>query len=142
MTPASETKLLHAEWTGESLLTFRIPDRKVIGRLREIMEGMAIIPVKARTQSLHKASAATNTGPIEVVLAELKRVLKQDYRETIEDVKEWDGDFDFVVTTSNAHLGALHVLTRLSHPEKGGNIFYGRTIQRVSADTFLLWVDD
>lgn len=140
--PASKAKLLHVKWTGKGLLTFREPDSRAMGRLREIMEGMATVPIRARTQSPHKAPAATNSGPIEVILMELERVLKQDYRETRKDVKQWDGDFDYVVTSSNAHPGAVHVLTRLSHPKKGGHIFYGRTIQRVSAGSFLLWVDD
>jgi len=141
MNPASNAKLLSVEWTGASVLTFREPDRKTISKLRTLMAGMEIVSVRA-TQSPHKPCDATNSGSLEIVLAELERVLKQDYCDTLEDVKEWNGEFDYIVTTFTAHPGALHVLTRLSHPEKGGNIFYGRTIQRVSPDAYLMWVDD
>jgi len=142
MCPANDAKILDVKWTGISLLTFKKPDKHAITRLGALMAGMTVTPVHGNLQSPHKPCDATNSGSLETILGELKCVLKKDYQNTLEDVKEWSGDFDYVVTNSSAHPGSLHILTRLSHPEKGGNIFYGRTVQRVSVDTYLMWIDD
>ena len=126
------------ERLDKSLFSFDIPDSNALQKMRDIIESSEIKPFKKTKSTTHMPEDAIR-GNKEKIFLNLMEVLENDYNENISDE---DINFDYSIFTSSQQPDAIHIKTRLFYPNNEGNIFYGRMIQRVAEDEYLLWVDD
>ena len=69
-------------------------------------------------------------------------LLRADWRKNSFASGNEPWSFDYEVRRDERDSKVLQILTRLFHPEKPGNIFYGRYVQRKKSGSLLAWVDD
>jgi hypothetical protein len=124
------------------LLQFKKPGFHEMRALEAILRDMPPHTPK-RSLSPRSVREAALVGTLHDVMDRLADVLQDDYALNFarRDTKR---TFEYVVTDAGPDEGAVEIWTRLFHPHdaKTGNIFYGRTVRRISADKYRLWVDD
>jgi hypothetical protein len=126
-------------------LRFREPSDEMLDGVRRILRALPVCN-PPRFKKPYTRDRLTVRGDLNRVMAVLKEVLLQDFRENEQECAEWNGGFDYVVVPSDLLHDAVHIKTRLysKDPEhrSQGDILYGRVVERVGADDFILWVDD
>jgi hypothetical protein len=134
----NDIKYIEGKILKDPLLSFNKPDLSVIQQLRALITNLEIKPFRKSELTTHLPCEAIK-GDKEKVTLLLIDALQKDYEENIAD----EGvNFDYYVFKSNQQPDALHIKTRLFHKDREGNIFYGRMIQRIADNEFLLWIDD
>jgi hypothetical protein len=128
-----ETKILNAP-----LFSFEKLDSSSIQHLISLISELPVKPFVQTGLTTHRPEEAISCNKEKAILF-LINDLEKDYKENIEDDEL---NFDYYVFFSNQQPDALHIKTRLFFPNDSGNIFYGRMIQRIDEDQFLLWIDE
>ena len=72
----------------------------------------------------------------------IQDLLTEDMRQNLVASQDEPWTFDYVVLRDARDNKVLQILTRLFDPEKEGNIYYGRSVQRDLKGTYVLWADD
>jgi hypothetical protein len=75
----------------------------------------------------------------------LNRVLEKDFEQNNREAHEWSGSFEYVVMMSELLKGGVQINTRLYPTDRDvgqGGIHYGRVVERVGPDEYLMWIDD
>lgn len=121
------------------LLNFERPEPHILSQIREIACKLKALPFDKK-KCLPRSEAALE-GTIDQILPLLQERLDRDYSENLSEAETAPYLFDYVVMEEAGDESLLRILTRLYHPTEGGNIFYGRTIKRLSNDEYIVWID-
>ena len=137
---------IECRWNGESLLTFKRPTNEIINRLRKLLSELKPKPFRKLKFLPHTLKDVTCKGNLGLIISYLKRVLQKDYKDNCDFLKKEKRGLNFEYIIANYYMqakleGLIEILTRL-YKKDAGNILYGRYIQRISEETYLLWVDD
>ena len=138
MNHANKVRYIESNRIGDSILTFKEPSDDVIEKIGSILESLKIKSFNTSQVTTHSSDEAIR-GNRKEVIGRLKKVLVDDYDDNISDT---DINFDYHIFKSNQQPDAIHIKTRLFYPGNDGDILYGRMIQRIAEDDYLLWVDD
>lgn len=133
-----EARYLQTRFEGRRIFSFTDPDSRSLDRLRQLLLAMQAVPLSdpmRRTLGTQR----TLRGDLDLVLGRLNTLLKED---NIDLSRDNHVNADYEVRTSEALENAMHVNTRLFYPGKGGVVFYGRLVQRVGSDDYILWYGD
>ncbi len=125
---------------GEPLLSFERPCLEVRERLAALL---IELPIEAFRECSTGEFAPENVaahGSLNAVLAALMADLEGDYAENAQEAASWDGGFDYRVFDSIFVPGGAEILTRLYYKRGSGQLYYGRAVQRVARDEYLLWI--
>ncbi len=133
-----DARYLQTRFEGRNIFSFVDPDFRALDRLRQLLISMKAVPL---TDEMRRTLGVQRTlrGDLDLVLARLNTLLKEDNIELLQDNQV---NADYEVRASNVAANALHVNTRLFYPGQGGNVFYGRLVQRVGANDYILWYGD
>lgn len=133
-----DARYLQTRFEGRNIFSFVDPDFRALDRLRQLLISMKAVLL---TDEMRRTLGVQRTlrGDLDLVLARLNTLLKEDNIELSQDNQV---NADYEVRASNIVANALHVNTRLFYPGQGGNVFYGRLVQRVGANDYILWYGD
>lgn len=120
---------------------FAEPNERVLTQLHEILASMPVRTQITEGKGHDSLTDATVIGPLSEVIALLGNQLKVDWEANQKVVADRCSVTTFV-TDSNLTPNALHIVTRLSPLDgKRGSTLYGARVQRMDADTYVLWSD-
>jgi hypothetical protein len=131
-------KLLERE---NAIARFQSVDEALICQIRDLIESLPMSTVNDTEPHRAIASAALR-GTVDDVVIRLSDVLKKDYAEYQRGGVTWAGGFEYVLRWSDEAVGRLEILTRLFGREPAGGIYYGRYVQRIGPQSYVLWIDD
>jgi hypothetical protein len=109
-----------------------------IERIFELVEDF--VPGMARPWKRKEKDAAAQ-GDLAHILKKIEDDLELDYRENLAQSGSDAIKFDYVVEVDSEDACQLLILTRLYHPERFGNLFYGSVVRRTLDDKYLFWTD-
>jgi hypothetical protein len=126
-----------------SLFQFENPGVHELARLRDILEAMDVAVPKRPLEFRAPADAALE-GTLDEIIERLARVLKDDFANNTVKQRQRSWGFEYFVSDDTSDKGATEIYTRLFNPNDPmiGSAFYGRTVRRISENSYLLWVDD
>jgi hypothetical protein len=125
---------------GEPLLSFERPGDDIRERLAALLAELPIEHFRENATGEFAPGNAAARGSLSAVLAALMADLDGDHRENQAKSAEWDGGFDYRVFESIFIPGGAEVLTRLFYHSGDGQLYYGRAVQRIARDEYLLWI--
>lgn len=133
-----EPRFLQTQFEGRRMFAFVEPDLRAMDRLRQLLISMHAIPL---TPDLMQRAATQRTlrADLDAVVARLSSLLKSD---NLDFGRDAEVNADYEVRASELIPSAMHINTRVFYIGHGENVFYGRLIQRLGANDYLLWYGD
>jgi hypothetical protein len=120
---------------------FTEPNEEALTQLHAILASMPVRTQITEGRGHDSLTDATAIGPLSEVTELLSNHLRMDWGANQREVADRCNVTTFV-TDSNLTPNALHIVTRLSPLDgKGGSTLYGARVQRIDADTYVLWSD-
>jgi len=137
----SQPEYFELNGAPSSVLTFQQFDAAAAAALREILSHVPARPYVPERTGVDAWENVSLVAPLDAIVRSLEADIRRDQLDTERKLGSTVVS-DFLITESNIHPDAIHVVSRL-RPASGESqsISYGARIQRLGADRYALWSD-
>lgn len=139
---------MEPEW----IYRFEVPNPAALARIESLLQTLPVVS-PADWHGSQLAQQEGQTGDLAWVMKSLQTALESDYEDNIQEAQpnsQKQGQqpsgkssyhFDYVLMRDMHTESGIGIYTRYYTPGEPGNIYYGRTVLRLTETDYRLWLD-